>query len=705
MLRFVVCFVATIAIFGNGSRVRAAGCGPVEINSTNFPDPNFRAVISGRDYDRDGNGVLDEKEIGLTINIYCEGKKIKSLQGVEFFTDLQGLWCKDNEIETMDLSNNKELRGVWCSGNKYTSLDFTPNPELLWVYCYDCNLTSLNVSNNPKMAFVECNTNPLKTLDVSHNPELEHLTCGSCELTELDLSNNTKLAHLDAFRNHFKTLDVTHCSKMKRLDIWDNPGLGSIDISHNPGLQFYNCANNDVTTIDVSHNPELQKLICSYNSIKTLDVTHNPKLVYLDCAVNKIGKLDLKNNGKLYFLQAFTNEITKLDIGYNPFLIKTYKEGTKKNESQVCKGHSWTIEFGGDTSTGNDNIYFLCFDDVVKLSAKSKVSTTVTSYQYSPLDKGVSEKNLVTREQVVQTLYEMAGRPSVKGLKSRFKDVKKGAWYENALLWGEKNNICIGFPDVSSDIFGVGKWVTRQDLLLMLMRYSEVMNYKRAIDFGRSDDYIDYYDIDYYAWEAVTWAATWHIMEGKGDKGSSKSEQRIDPHGRVTNAELKTTIKNMLEVNGLPTDVTIAKAHNKKLKKNEIVTDGETNASYKVTSVSGSLAVTFTSVKNKKMTEVIVPDVVVLSGRSYKVTAIAPNAFKNNKKLKKITIGKNIKKIGENAFYGCKNLKSINVKTTKLTKKTVGKNAFKKINKKAKIKVPKKKRRSYKKIFKAAKVI
>ncbi|MBO4515663.1 MAG: hypothetical protein J5721_08335, partial [Lachnospiraceae bacterium] len=154
---------------------------PVKINATNFPDPKFRAVVSERDLD--GNGTLDIEEIGLTLNIYCEGMHVKSLQGIEYFVDLQGLWCKDNEIETMDLSNLKDLRGVWCSGNKFTSLDFSENPELTWVYCYDCNLTSLNLANNPKMAYVECNTNPLPTLDVTHNPELEHLTCGSCELT------------------------------------------------------------------------------------------------------------------------------------------------------------------------------------------------------------------------------------------------------------------------------------------------------------------------------------------------------------------------------------------------------------------------------------------------------------------------------------------------------------------------------------------
>ena len=525
--------------------VKAAGAVP--INSTTFPDPMFRAVISGPDYDRDRNGMLDAYEIALTINIYCEGMNIYSLQGVEYFTALQGLWCKDNNISYMNLSNNRELRGVWCSGNNFTSLDFSANPELLWVYCYDCNLTSLNVSNNPKMAYIECNTNPLTYLDVTHNPELEHLTCGSCNLYSLDLSHNPKLSHLDAFRNHLLYLDVSHNPLLKRLDIWDNPGLGSIDISHNPGLQYYNCANNGAVFINVSSNPELQKLICSYNQIQALDLSHNPKLVYLDCACNQLASLDLTYNPQICFLQAFTNPFRALNIGNNPYLIKTFTEGVMRAEYAVCAGHSWTIDYGGLTSTGGDNIYFLCFDDGVLLNTVPAIAAPVSA---SGSIVGVpAVGDLVSRELAVYILYTTVGCPAVSG-HSRFTDVQPGSWYESAVIWGEQNSICAGFPDVSSDTFGVGLTVTRQDLAFMLMRYSELVGYKRAIDFGRTDEYMDYYDIDYYAWEAMTWAVTWNIMEGKGLPGAPKSQQLIDPHGLVNCNEYVMTYINMLRANG-----------------------------------------------------------------------------------------------------------------------------------------------------------
>ena len=117
-----------------------------------------------------------------------------------------------------------------------------------------------------------------------------------------------------------------------------------------------------------------------------------------------------------------------------------------------------------------------------------------------------------------------------------------------------------------------------------------------------------------------------------------------------------------------------------------------------------------------------IPDTVTINGVEYKVTSIAKNAFKNNKQvtavsigknvtsigdnafagcseLKKVTIAENMVSIGKNAFKGCKKLKTITIKSGKLTKKSIRKGAFKGISSKTVIKVPKKKLKAYKKLF------
>lgn len=97
--------------------------------------------------------------------------------------------------------------------------------------------------------------------------------------------------------------------------------------------------------------------------------------------------------------------------------------------------------------------------------------------------------------------------------------------------------------------------------------------------------------------------------------------------------------------------------------------------------------VTLVKATDKKMKNVTISGTVNINGYNFKVTSIGAKAFRNNKKLKKITIGANVTSIGKQAFSGCKALKTITVKSKKVKK--VGSNAFKGINSKATVKLPK----------------
>ncbi len=100
----------------------------------------------------------------------------------------------------------------------------------------------------------------------------------------------------------------------------------------------------------------------------------------------------------------------------------------------------------------------------------------------------------------------------------------------------------------------------------------------------------------------------------------------------------------------------------------------------------------------KTCTSISVPSSVKLNGYTFKVTGIGANAFKNCKKLTKVTVGANVTKIGKGAFQSCAKLKKIVLKTKKLS--SVGKNALKGIHAKATIQVPKAKKAAYKKLLK-----
>ncbi len=94
----------------------------------------------------------------------------------------------------------------------------------------------------------------------------------------------------------------------------------------------------------------------------------------------------------------------------------------------------------------------------------------------------------------------------------------------------------------------------------------------------------------------------------------------------------------------------------------------------------------------------VIPSAIKINKNTFAVTSVSDKAFKNNKKLRSIIIGSNIKTIGKECFYGCSKLKAITVKSSKLKK--IGRNSLKYIYKKAFIKVPSKKISGYKKLFK-----
>lgn len=137
------------------------------------------------------------------------------------------------------------------------------------------------------------------------------------------------------------------------------------------------------------------------------------------------------------------------------------------------------------------------------------------------------------------------------------------------------------------------------------------------------------------------------------------------------------------------------------VKKKAVYTVG--NYKYTITNAktNGKGTVALSGVKSKsvanKLKKITVAKTVNIGGKKFNVTEISAKAFSTCKKAASATIGANVTKIGANAFNGCKNLKKVTISSKNL--KSVGKNAFKNISAKAKIKVPKNKLKAYKKLL------
>ena len=129
--------------------------------------------------------------------------------------------------------------------------------------------------------------------------------------------------------------------------------------------------------------------------------------------------------------------------------------------------------------------------------------------------------------------------------------------------------------------------------------------------------------------------------------------------------------------------------------------DKKSGGVYMVTAVTSAAKASVAFVKpiSAKKTSITIPASLKLSKTTCTVTAIEANAFRSNKKIRKVIIGKNIASIGKNAFRGASKLERVQIKTKKLTSGKVGASAFKGIHKKAVFKLPSAKKNTYRKIL------
>ena len=162
--------VAVPLLLGNsGMRKVDAAQGNVKINSTNFPDAEFRKYIS-KNIDRNKDGVLSKTEIKkvTAMSLYTGSNKFsgntkyykcKNLTGIGVFTELAVLDCSNNKLTKLDVSKNTKLIYLDCSNNKLTKLNIKNNKRLVYLSCTGNKFTKLDARNNGALCRVDGNKN------------------------------------------------------------------------------------------------------------------------------------------------------------------------------------------------------------------------------------------------------------------------------------------------------------------------------------------------------------------------------------------------------------------------------------------------------------------------------------------------------------------------------------------------------------------
>ncbi|MBQ7160282.1 MAG: S8 family serine peptidase [Clostridia bacterium] len=402
-----------------------------------FPDDNFRdAIISLLNTNDNGsrqpNSIVSSSDIsflGSIDELDVSNLEINSLDGLEYFENLESLICSHNNLTNLDLTNLGWLNTLDCSYNELTSLDLSSTPDITNINCSHNvirNIIYPTYTNGPHILI--CNNNELSALYASF-AWLEVLDCSYNNLIYLNINSTNRLRFLNCSNNNLSELNTPLSFCIEYLNCSHNfltqIGFGTTVIEGD-------CSFNNLTSIYIPSINAIQRLYCNNNSLTLLNTTELSSLYRLDISKNELN--DLTD-----VLSSFCTPSIQL-LTYN-----TQNGWENCPFSDIPNGYIKAIEY------------------VYKQGFIS--GTTPTTF---------SPNNNVTRAMSVETLYNMAGCPDVSQLTIPFNDVSSNASYYNAVKWAYNNGITSG---TSPTTFSPNNGVTRVMITVMLNKYAQYLSY------------------------------------------------------------------------------------------------------------------------------------------------------------------------------------------------------------------------------------
>lgn len=232
-----------------GYQIRVLLIPAVLLTFTNFataqvtliPDANFEQALIDLTIDSDGtvNGQVFTADISGVTTLNVNSKNISDLTGIEDFSSLQFLDCKDNLIAgSIDLSMLTSLTSISFYNNQLSSINVTGLTNLTYLELWINQLTSLDVSSNTNLTYLDCDQNEFTSLDVSVLTGLVTFYCNTNKLTSLDLRGLNSLTTFQCTVNPFlscvavdniivpggwlKDAITTYCTVTTWNGAWDN---------------------------------------------------------------------------------------------------------------------------------------------------------------------------------------------------------------------------------------------------------------------------------------------------------------------------------------------------------------------------------------------------------------------------------------------------------------------------------------------------
>lgn len=186
--------------------------------NVNIPDANFKAYLLGvSTINTNSDSEIQVSEAAaFTGGILCNGYGISDLSGIENFINLTVLNVQNNQLTSLDVSQNTALVALNCAQNNLNGLNLNQNTLLEELYCNQNNLSVLDISQLTNLISFNCSQNNISALDFSQN-------------TGINQNTGLTISYINCQQNNLTILNMTNIS----TTMLDNPYFNA---TSNPNL-------------------------------------------------------------------------------------------------------------------------------------------------------------------------------------------------------------------------------------------------------------------------------------------------------------------------------------------------------------------------------------------------------------------------------------------------------------------------------------
>lgn len=405
--------------------------------TTNIPDANFEQALIDLGYDTALDGEVLTSNISGITSLDVQNESISNFEGIEDFLALQELYVDNNNLTSLNLSQNTALTLLSCTNNNLVDLDVSSSTSLWYLDARFNQLSDLNLSQNTSLQILTLEDNLITLLNLNHNTALSVVNVKSNKLGALSIKNgnNASILTFDATNNPgllcVQVEDVAYsntnwtnidaqtsfslsCSSQLNTYVPDdNFEQALIDLGYDTTLDDYvltsnissitllnvefsniddltgiedfvslevlQCGLNNLTHLNVSQNTALTELSCHTNNLTSLNVSQNTQLEIFYCSANQLTSLDVSQNAQLKNLQVHKNQLTSLDVSQNTqltFLNVNYND--QLTSLNVKNGNNTSITTF--SAANNPNLICIQVDDVAYSTANWTIIDTQTIF-------------------------------------------------------------------------------------------------------------------------------------------------------------------------------------------------------------------------------------------------------------------------------------------------------------------------------------